>query len=76
MAKIPKFKARPVNKKILEAPTLPAMKRSTPQVLNSKNFVCRQWKEPIRMQKLQLLCKMNQPHRNGTHILLHLRHHH
>ncbi|XP_004305425.1 PREDICTED: protein TPX2-like [Fragaria vesca subsp. vesca] len=31
MAKIPKFKARPVNKKILEAPSLPAMSRSTPQ---------------------------------------------
>ncbi|KAL6218319.1 hypothetical protein ACLB2K_011533 [Fragaria x ananassa] len=31
MAKIPKFKARPVNKKILKAPSLPAMSRSTPQ---------------------------------------------
>uniref|UniRef100_A0A2K1ZU35 TPX2 C-terminal domain-containing protein n=1 Tax=Populus trichocarpa TaxID=3694 RepID=A0A2K1ZU35_POPTR len=30
MAKIPKFKARPLNKKILEAPTLPALPRSTP----------------------------------------------
>ncbi|CAN6572928.1 unnamed protein product [Malus baccata var. baccata] len=31
MAKIPKFKARPLNKKILESPSLPAMPRSTPQ---------------------------------------------
>ncbi|KAG5226314.1 protein TPX [Salix suchowensis] len=31
MAKIPKFKARPLNKKILEAVTLPALPRSTPQ---------------------------------------------
>ncbi|XP_011029042.1 PREDICTED: protein TPX2 [Populus euphratica] len=31
MAKIPKFKARPLNKKILEAATLPALPRSTPQ---------------------------------------------
>ncbi|XP_023768846.2 protein TPX2 isoform X1 [Lactuca sativa] len=38
MAKIPKFKARPVNKKILEAPTLPAMKRSTPQVPEFQEF--------------------------------------
>ncbi|KAF3444087.1 hypothetical protein FNV43_RR13777 [Rhamnella rubrinervis] len=30
MAKIPKFKARPLNKKILEGPSLPAMPRSTP----------------------------------------------
>ncbi|PWA78098.1 hypothetical protein CTI12_AA216930 [Artemisia annua] len=38
MAKIPKFKARPVNRKILEAPTLPAMKRSTPQVPEFQEF--------------------------------------
>lgn len=38
MAKIPKFKARPVNKKILEAPTLPAMKRSTPQIPEFQEF--------------------------------------
>ncbi|KAH7533384.1 hypothetical protein FEM48_Zijuj04G0125100 [Ziziphus jujuba var. spinosa] len=31
MAKIPKFKARPLNKKILEAPSLPAIPRSQPQ---------------------------------------------
>ncbi|XVE66174.1 hypothetical protein DITRI_Ditri08aG0059200 [Diplodiscus trichospermus] len=29
MAKVPKFKARPLNKKIFEAPTLPALPRST-----------------------------------------------
>ncbi|KAL8228520.1 hypothetical protein R6Q57_016104 [Mikania cordata] len=38
MAKIPKFKARPVNRKILEAPTLPAMKRSTPQMPEFHEF--------------------------------------
>ncbi|KAI3515470.1 hypothetical protein L1887_14366 [Cichorium endivia] len=38
MAKIPKFKARPVNKKILEAPTLPAMKRTTPQLPEFHEF--------------------------------------
>ncbi|KAI3736113.1 hypothetical protein L6452_15646 [Arctium lappa] len=38
MAKIPKFKARPVNRKILEAPTLPAMKRSTPQIPEFQEF--------------------------------------
>ncbi|KAK4342332.1 hypothetical protein RND71_038148 [Anisodus tanguticus] len=32
MAKIPKFKARPLNKKILEAPNLPALPKSTPQL--------------------------------------------
>ncbi|WOL15169.1 protein TPX2-like isoform X5 [Canna indica] len=31
LAKIPKFKARPLNKKIFEAPTLPAVPRSVPQ---------------------------------------------
>ncbi|KVI04341.1 hypothetical protein Ccrd_017348 [Cynara cardunculus var. scolymus] len=38
MAKIPKFKARPINRKILEAPTLPAMKRSTPQIPEFQEF--------------------------------------
>ncbi|KAK9922575.1 hypothetical protein M0R45_031036 [Rubus argutus] len=38
MAKIPKFKARPVNKKILEAPSLPAMSRSTPQPPEFQEF--------------------------------------
>nr|XP_043612372.1 protein TPX2 [Erigeron canadensis] len=38
MAKIPKFKARPVNRKILDAPTLPAMKRSTPQLPEFHEF--------------------------------------
>ncbi|XP_072957294.1 protein TPX2 [Typha angustifolia] len=32
LAKIPKFKARPFNKKIREAPSLPALPRSTPQL--------------------------------------------
>ncbi|PHT37437.1 hypothetical protein CQW23_21010 [Capsicum baccatum] len=32
MAQIPKFKARPLNKKILEVPTLPALPKSTPQL--------------------------------------------
>ncbi|CAL9764673.1 unnamed protein product [Musa acuminata subsp. burmannicoides] len=31
LSKIPKFKARPLNKKILEAPTFPALPRSIPQ---------------------------------------------
>ncbi|XP_050205814.1 protein TPX2 [Mercurialis annua] len=38
MAKIPKFKARPVNKKIFAAPTLPALPRSTPQLPEFKEF--------------------------------------
>ncbi|KDP24102.1 hypothetical protein JCGZ_25759 [Jatropha curcas] len=38
MAKIPKFKARPLNKKILEAPTLPALPRSTPQLPEFHEF--------------------------------------
>ncbi|GMY10150.1 protein TPX2-like isoform X3 [Fagus crenata] len=38
MAKIPKFKARPVNKKILEAPTLLAIPRSTPQPPEFQEF--------------------------------------
>ncbi|WCJ30815.1 targeting protein for XKLP2 [Euphorbia peplus] len=38
MKKIPKFKARPVNKKILEAPTLPAIPRSTPQLPEFQEF--------------------------------------
>ncbi|XP_021681206.2 protein TPX2 isoform X2 [Hevea brasiliensis] len=38
MAKIPKFKARPLNKKILEAPTLPALPRSTPQPPEFQEF--------------------------------------
>ncbi|KAK9286020.1 hypothetical protein L1049_025223 [Liquidambar formosana] len=38
MAKIPKFKARPVNKKILEAPTLPALPRSMPQQPEFQEF--------------------------------------
>uniref|UniRef100_A0A6N2MST9 TPX2 C-terminal domain-containing protein n=1 Tax=Salix viminalis TaxID=40686 RepID=A0A6N2MST9_SALVM len=38
MAKIPKFKARPLNKKILEAPTLPALPRSTPHPPEFQEF--------------------------------------
>ncbi|KAJ7948337.1 protein TPX2 [Quillaja saponaria] len=38
MAKIPKFKARPLNKKILQAPTLPALPRSTPQPPEFREF--------------------------------------
>ncbi|KAJ0052364.1 hypothetical protein Pint_02297 [Pistacia integerrima] len=38
MAKIPKFKARPLNKKIMEAPTLPAPPRSTPQPTEFQEF--------------------------------------
>ncbi|CAA3028854.1 TPX2 isoform X2 [Olea europaea subsp. europaea] len=38
MAKITKFKARPVNRKILQAPTLPALQRSTPQPPEFKEF--------------------------------------
>ncbi|KAL5730452.1 hypothetical protein ACHQM5_003269 [Ranunculus cassubicifolius] len=38
MANMPKFKARPVNKKILEAPTLPALPRSTPQLPEFQEF--------------------------------------
>ncbi|KAL3647109.1 hypothetical protein CASFOL_008077 [Castilleja foliolosa] len=38
MAKIPKFKARPVNKKIFEAPTLPPLPRSTPHLPEFKEF--------------------------------------
>ncbi|BFG25229.1 hypothetical protein CerSpe_115020 [Prunus speciosa] len=38
MAKFPKFKARPLNKKILEAPSLPAIPRSTPQPPEFQEF--------------------------------------
>ncbi|KAI4383317.1 hypothetical protein MLD38_009169 [Melastoma candidum] len=38
MAKIPKFKARPLNKKILDAPTLPAPQRSAPKLPEFQEF--------------------------------------
>ncbi|CAA0816222.1 Protein TPX2 [Striga hermonthica] len=38
MAKIPKFKARPLNKKIFEAPALPPLPRSTPHPPEFKEF--------------------------------------
>ncbi|KAH6833906.1 targeting protein for XKLP2 [Perilla frutescens var. hirtella] len=38
MAKIPKFKARPLNKKIFEASTLPPLPRSTPHLPEFKEF--------------------------------------
>ncbi|GFZ05643.1 targeting protein for XKLP2 [Actinidia rufa] len=38
MAKIPKFKARPLNKKILETPSLPALPRSTPHLPEFQEF--------------------------------------
>ncbi|MCE2056107.1 hypothetical protein HAX54_044055, partial [Datura stramonium] len=38
MAKIPKFKARPLNKKILEAPNLPTLPKSRPQLPEFKEF--------------------------------------
>ncbi|XP_059065904.1 protein TPX2 isoform X2 [Cryptomeria japonica] len=38
LANIPKFKARPLNKKILEAPTLPPLPRSTPQLPEFQEF--------------------------------------
>ncbi|CAN4103303.1 unnamed protein product [Withania somnifera] len=38
MTKIPKFKARPLNRKILEAPNLPTLPKSTPQLPEFKEF--------------------------------------
>ncbi|KAF8043323.1 hypothetical protein BT93_A1611 [Corymbia citriodora subsp. variegata] len=38
MAKIPKFKARPLNKKILGAPALPVLQRSTPKPPEFQEF--------------------------------------
>ncbi|KAM7276943.1 hypothetical protein ACFE04_018809 [Oxalis oulophora] len=38
MAKIPKFKARPINKKIFEGSSLPPVPRSTPQLPEFKEF--------------------------------------
>nr|GLL45448.1 protein TPX2 isoform X2 [Ipomoea trifida] len=38
MAKIPKFKARPLNKKIFEAPGVPPLPKSTPQPPEFKEF--------------------------------------
>lgn len=38
IANLPKFKARPLNKKILEAPSLPAIPRSTPQPTDFQEF--------------------------------------
>ncbi|CAH9139541.1 unnamed protein product [Cuscuta epithymum] len=38
MAKFPKFKARPFNKKIFESPSLPAMQKTTPQLPDFKEF--------------------------------------
>ncbi|CAH8336790.1 unnamed protein product [Eruca vesicaria subsp. sativa] len=38
LAKIPKFKARPVNKKIFAAPALPAPQRSTPHLPEFQEF--------------------------------------
>ncbi|KAE8706217.1 Protein TPX2 [Hibiscus syriacus] len=38
MAKIPKFKARPLNKKIFEAPALPSLPRSTPKPPEFQEF--------------------------------------
>ncbi|KAA3467986.1 protein TPX2 isoform X1 [Gossypium australe] len=38
MAKIPKFKARPLNKKIFEASTLPSLPRSTPKTPEFQEF--------------------------------------
>ncbi|XP_022738282.1 protein TPX2 [Durio zibethinus] len=38
MAKVPKFKARPLNKKIFETPALPALPRSTPKPLEFQEF--------------------------------------
>ncbi|KAL1560663.1 protein TPX2-like [Salvia divinorum] len=38
MAKLPKFKARPLNKKIFEAASLPPLPRSTPQLPEFKEF--------------------------------------
>ncbi|XP_078180864.1 targeting protein for XKLP2 isoform X2 [Carex rostrata] len=38
LAKMPKFKARPFNKKILEAPSLPPVNKSTHQPLEFKEF--------------------------------------
>ncbi|XP_031393565.1 protein TPX2 isoform X1 [Punica granatum] len=38
MAKIPKFKARPLNKKILDGPALPAVQRSTPKPPEFQEF--------------------------------------
>ncbi|KAG7011981.1 Protein TPX2, partial [Cucurbita argyrosperma subsp. argyrosperma] len=38
MARIPKFKARPLNKKILEAPKLPVVPRTTPQTPEFQEF--------------------------------------
>eukprot|EP01018_Ginkgo_biloba_P016911 Gb_32374 [translate_table: standard] len=38
LAKMPKFKARPLNKKILEAPSLPLLQKSAPQLPDFQEF--------------------------------------
>ncbi|KAI5074743.1 hypothetical protein GOP47_0010704 [Adiantum capillus-veneris] len=38
LAKMPKFKARPLNKKILEAPSLPSLPKSTPSMPEFQEF--------------------------------------
>nr|CAD1840952.1 unnamed protein product [Ananas comosus var. bracteatus] len=48
LAKIPKFKARPFNKKILEAPSLPALPRSNPQPPEFQEFHLRTMERAIR----------------------------
>ncbi|KAF2306496.1 hypothetical protein GH714_018662 [Hevea brasiliensis] len=59
MAKIPKFKARPLNKKILEAPTLPALLRSNPQ--------------PPELQNNQRKPHLTEPKTSLLHITLRAR---
>ncbi|KAL2924788.1 Protein TPX2 [Bienertia sinuspersici] len=59
MAKMPKFKARPLNKKILEASTLPPLPKSLPQKPEFQEFHLRQWKGPARIQMCPLLFRLN-----------------
>nr|TKS04822.1 hypothetical protein D5086_0000139280 [Populus alba] len=70
MAKIPKFKARPLNKKILEAPTLPALPRSKPHPPEFQEFHfvtaarANQNEESASVASTEVSCQSNQwkPH--------------
>ncbi|KAF5187238.1 Tpx2 [Thalictrum thalictroides] len=64
MANIPKFKARPVNKKILEAPTLPALPRSTPQLPEFQEFHLKTMERANQNAETSSVVSTESSHRN------------
>ncbi|KAL9297734.1 hypothetical protein ACSQ67_023630 [Phaseolus vulgaris] len=72
MAKIPKFKARPLNKKILQTATLPPIPRSTPQPPEFKEFRLETWARAHQNADTASISSTEVSHKQGNSWKPHL----